>query len=72
MCQKVLFNKNNSYTIDDVQIICPQRTSEIGVEAINKRMQEFVNPPSLSKQEVTRCDVIFSIGDKLLHTVNDY
>lgn len=53
-CLKRLLYKPqyNNYTIQDIKLICPQRTSEIGVEELNKRVQELVNPKAEGKLEV--------------------
>lgn len=70
--KRLLYKPQYNYTIQDIQLICPQRTSEIGVEELNTRVQEIVNPPAEGKLEVTRGDKVFRVGDKVLHTSNNY
>ncbi len=61
-----------NYTIDDVQVICPQKTSEIGTYEMNKAIQEMVNPEGDGKAEVKRGNSVFREGDKVIHLSNNY
>ncbi len=61
-----------SYTIDDVQVICPQKTSEIGTYEMNKAIQEMVNPTAEGKEEIKRGNSVFREGDKVIHLSNNY
>jgi exodeoxyribonuclease V alpha subunit len=61
-----------NYTIDDVQVICPQKTSEIGTYEMNKAIQEMVNPTAPGKSEVKRGNSVFREGDKVIHLSNNY
>lgn len=61
-----------NYSIDDIQIICPQKTSEIGTYEMNKAIQEMVNPPADGKAELKRGNSIFREGDKVIHLSNNY
>lgn len=60
------------YTIDDIQVICPQKTSEIGTYEMNKAIQEMVNPGADGKAEIKRGNSIFREGDKVIHLSNNY
>lgn len=60
------------YSIDDVQVICPQKTSEIGTYEMNKAIQEMVNPAVSGKAEVKRGNSVFREGDKVIHLSNNY
>lgn len=71
--KRLLDKTKYNYNIDQIQIICPQRTSEIGTDELNKRMQELVNPPRQSAKEMKKNDnCTFRVGDKVMHMVNDY
>ncbi|HEX2927997.1 MAG TPA: ATP-binding domain-containing protein, partial [Ruminiclostridium sp.] len=61
-----------NYAIDDVQVICPQKTSEIGTYEMNKAIQEMVNPAAKEKAEIKRGNSIFREGDKVIHLNNNY
>ena len=74
------------YPLMDVQMLCPQRTTDVGVDAMNYCIQQTVNPAKpgeitvLNKQVVLTTsngqkysrDLVFRIGDKVIHTKNDY
>ncbi len=60
------------YSIDDIQIICPQKTSEIGTYEMNKAIQEMVNPAAKEKAEIKRGNSTFREGDKVIHLSNNY
>ena len=60
------------YSIDDVQVICPQKTSEIGTYEMNKAIQEMVNPSTGDKAEIKRGNSVFREGDKVIHLSNNY
>lgn len=61
-----------NYSIDDVQVICPQKTSEIGTFEMNKAIQELVNPAAQGKAEIKRGNGVFREGDKVIHLSNNY
>lgn len=61
-----------NYTIDDIQVICPQKTSEIGTYEMNKAIQEMVNPETAGKAEIKRGNSVFREGDKIIHLSNNY
>jgi exodeoxyribonuclease V alpha subunit len=61
-----------NYSIDDIQVICPQKTSEIGTYEMNKAIQDMVNPAAKGKAEIKRGNSIFREGDKVIHLSNNY
>jgi exodeoxyribonuclease V alpha subunit len=63
---------NYDYSIDDIQVICPQKTSEIGTYEMNKAIQQMVNPPARDKKEIKRGNGILRVGDKVIHLSNNY
>ena len=56
----------------DIQVLCPMKKGVIGVENINIEMQKALNPPDSSKGELRAGASIFRVGDKVIHTVNNY
>lgn len=56
----------------DIQVLCPMKKGVIGVENINIEMQKALNPPDSSKGELRAGANIFRVGDKVIHTVNNY
>ena len=61
----------NTYEVDprDIQVLCPQKTSDIGTVALNKRLQAALND---SKIFVQYGDTMFKIGDKVMQMQNNY
>ncbi|MFD2133639.1 ATP-dependent RecD-like DNA helicase [Pseudogracilibacillus auburnensis] len=56
--------------INDIQVLAPMYRTEAGINAINKHVQQLVNPKSKSKRERVVNDVIFRVGDRILQLVN--
>ncbi|MGC9360298.1 MAG: ATP-dependent DNA helicase, partial [Anaerolineae bacterium] len=65
---------------DEVQVLAPMHGGEAGVQAINRALQEILNPPARGKAELPlpgqRASVsgpsVLRIGDKVRQTRNDY
>lgn len=56
---------------DMVQVLTPLRVNtEAGVIALNRRLQEIINPPALDKEEWKTGSVVFRRGDKVMQTKN--
>lgn len=58
--------------VNEIQILTPSRKSAVGVERLNKLMQEHLNPYQSGKQEKKVGDVIFREGDKVMQIKNNY
>ena len=56
----------------DIQVITPMRKYDLGVENLNRRLQQVQNPPAKNLPERERGDVIFRQGDKVMQTKNNY
>lgn len=57
----------------DVQILCPMKKGQFGIDALNVIMQDFLNPKNSNKNEITtKSGNIFREGDKVMHIKNDY
>ena len=59
-------------TASDIQILTPSRKTALGVEALNRIMQEMINPAAPDKPERKAGSVIFRLGDKVMQTKNNY
>lgn len=54
----------------DVQVLCPMRQSNTGTVAMNRMLQQLVNPsPAVSTEQM---GIRFGVGDKVMQTANDY
>ena len=56
----------------DIQVLTPMRKGLLGVERLNRILQEYLNPPSEDKAEKTFGDGIFRVGDKVMQIKNNY
>ncbi|MFC4356057.1 ATP-dependent RecD-like DNA helicase [Chryseomicrobium palamuruense] len=59
------------FTIRDLQVLAPMYRGPAGIDALNKMIQEMVNPnPDGSRKEMVFGDTVYRIGDKVLQLVN--
>lgn len=56
----------------DIQVLCPTKKSAIGTVALNKALQESLNPPAPGKTEMKMGDSLFREGDKVMQVRNNY
>lgn len=59
-------------TKNDIQVLTPMRKGELGVEGLNKLMQQYINPESAFKKEKKWGYNLFREGDKVMQIKNDY
>jgi len=55
-----------------VQVLAPMKLGAAGVINLNKCLQEVINPPDENKDEFLYGETIFRVGDRVMHTVNNY
>lgn len=74
------------YRLQDIQVLCPQKQTDVGINALNYALQTAFNPPSDSKAEVFSQQVeihaddgtpqtvrlMLREGDKVVNTANNY
>lgn len=56
----------------DIQVLTPSRKGELGVENLNKILQQYINPPAPGKREKQWGEMIFRENDKVMQIKNDY
>ena len=56
----------------DIQVLSPTRRGEQGTVALNRLLQERLNPPGEQKQEHRFGDVVFREGDRVMQIHNNY
>ena len=61
-----------SRSVREIQVLAPMKKGECGVQALNIRLQEALNPPAPGKPSLTYGETIFRVGDKVMQTRNDY
>lgn len=59
-------------TTFDIQVLTPMRKGELGVERLNKVLQQYLNPPDTVKKEKEFHNGIFREGDKVMQIKNNY
>ena len=62
------FNVNSS----DIQVLTPMRKYDLGIENLNRQLQEVLNAAGHGKPEHDRGDVVFRQGDKVMQVKNNY
>lgn len=55
-----------------IQILAPLKAGLCGTNSLNQLLQERLNPPSVSKNELVVGSNILREGDKVMHTANNY
>ncbi len=56
----------------DIQVLTPMRKGVLGVERLNRIMQEYLNPRDDGKKEKLYGDRLFRTGDKIMQIRNNY
>lgn len=56
----------------DIQVLTPMRKGSLGVEALNKVLQQYLNPPGTDKKEYLSGELIYREGDKVMQIRNNY
>ena len=56
----------------ELQVLTPMRKGPLGVENLNKILQETFNPPAPQKREAEFAGGLFREGDKVMQVRNDY
>ena len=57
---------------EDIQVLTPMRKYELGVENLNKRLQQTLNPAGKGKKEKEKAGIIYREGDKVMQIRNNY
>ncbi|MBE5762461.1 MAG: ATP-dependent RecD-like DNA helicase [Clostridiales bacterium] len=58
--------------LSDIQVLCPMKKGDLGVNKLNERLQATLNPPAKNKPERKYGSTIFRQGDKVMQIKNDY
>ena len=57
---------------EDIQVLAPAKKGPLGVERLNKFLQEKLNPPAEHRRELPVRDMVLREGDKVMHIKNNY
>lgn len=64
---------NKGFSLDEIQVLTVMNKGDLGVDAINQKMQERFNPQTQDKGEIkTGVTTLLRVGDKVIQTVNNY
>lgn len=63
---------NNYDSLRDIQILTCMKKGDTGVNVLNEKLQEALNPKSKYKKERKIGDTIFRVGDKVMQIKNNY
>ena len=55
-----------------IQVLCPMKKGVAGVENMNAKLQETLNPPEKGKPELRVGMNVLRLHDKIIHTINNY
>lgn len=56
----------------EIQILSPQKQTDIGTMILNKRIQDKINPASETKNEIVLDTITYREGDKVIQLKNNY
>ncbi|HSH35669.1 ATP-dependent RecD-like DNA helicase, partial [Schnuerera sp.] len=56
----------------DIQVLAPMKKGDVGINALNKYLQNVLNPKSNNKKEKQIGDELFRVGDKVMQIKNNY
>ena len=56
----------------EIQVLTPMRKGLLGVERLNRILQEYLNPKAPEKKEYMRGEALFREGDKVMQIKNNY
>lgn len=58
--------------IKDIQVLTPMKKGDVGINSLNKHLQNALNPTSKEKPEKQIGDEVFRLGDKVMQIKNNY
>ena len=58
--------------LKDIQVLTPMKKGDVGINSLNKKLQETLNPKSSLKAEKKFGDELFRVGDKVMQIKNNY
>lgn len=72
----VAYPKRMGVKMSDIQVLAPLRRGVLGVNNLNKVLQQAINPPSANKNEISLSfgeeTVVLREGDRVIQNHNDY
>jgi exodeoxyribonuclease V alpha subunit len=72
LCRSRLPNYYKFDPLNDIQVLTPQRRTLTGVDNLNLRLQEGLNPKGIGKNELKYGSKLFRTGDRVMQLKNNY
>ena len=72
LCKERLPNYYGLDPINDIQVLTPMKKGEVGINSLNKHLQEVLNPKAKHKGEKKIGEEIYRVGDKVMQIKNNY
>ena len=72
LCTKRLPESQGATLLDGIQVLCPSKMMALGVDALNTKLQELVNPATKGKTEILFQGFVIREGDKVMQIKNNY
>ena len=64
--------KSETNKLNNIQVLCPMKLGEAGMNSLNLALQQSLNPESLNKPEYEYGQTLFRLGDRVMQTLNNY
>jgi exodeoxyribonuclease V alpha subunit len=72
LCKNRLPRYNGYNPMTDIQVLSPMRKGAIGVDNLNVRIRESLNPPAPGKGERESGNTLLRVGDRIMQVKNNY
>jgi exodeoxyribonuclease V alpha subunit len=72
LCKNRLPGYGGYNPMTDIQVLSPMRKGPIGVDSLNKRLRESLNPAAKGKAERISGSTLFRVGDRVMQVKNNY
>lgn len=72
LCSHSLPKERGKSPPADIQVLSPMRRTVLGVDNLNRHLQERLNPPAPHKPELRTGSTCFRLGDKVMQIRNNY
>ena len=68
ICEKI---KEKNISLDEFQVLVPMYKGNVGIDNINKTLQDVFNPNNNDLEEIVYSNTIFRENDKVIQLIND-
>jgi exodeoxyribonuclease V alpha subunit len=72
LCKNRLPRYNGYDPMTDIQVLSPMRKGPVGVDNLNNRLREALNPAAADKGEKRSGIFVFRVGDRVMQIKNNY